>query len=104
VEPSSIQQQVLRREKTLTDAVDDFEREIIQAALLHVNYNQTPPPTCSARRVAFSVPDGQARDSADRLKLYAQPVVRRPQERVQIWTCAVPRNLPSFHDPTSAFV
>jgi DNA-binding NtrC family response regulator len=40
-EPSSIQQQVLRREKTLTDAVDDFEREIIQAALLHVNYNQT---------------------------------------------------------------
>jgi len=41
VEPSSIQQQVLRREKTLTDAVDDFEREIIQAALLHVNYNQT---------------------------------------------------------------
>jgi DNA-binding NtrC family response regulator len=41
VEPSSIQQQVLRREKTLTDAVDEFEREIIQAALLHVNFNQT---------------------------------------------------------------
>ena len=41
VEPFSIQQQVLRREKTLTDAVDEFEREIIQAALLHVNFNQT---------------------------------------------------------------
>jgi len=41
VEPSSIQQQVLRREKKLTDAVDEFEREIIQAALLHVNFNQT---------------------------------------------------------------
>jgi DNA-binding NtrC family response regulator len=41
VEASSIQQQVLRREKTLTDAVDEFEREIIQAALLHVDFNQT---------------------------------------------------------------
>jgi DNA-binding NtrC family response regulator len=41
VESSSIQQQVLRQQKTLTDAVDEFEREIIQAALQHVDYNQT---------------------------------------------------------------
>ena len=41
VETSSIQQQVLRREKSLTDAVDDFEREIIRAALQHVEFNQT---------------------------------------------------------------
>jgi DNA-binding NtrC family response regulator len=41
VESSSIQQQVLRQQKTLTDAVDEFEREIIQAALLHVDFNQT---------------------------------------------------------------
>ena len=41
VESSSIQQQVLRREKTLTDAVDAFEREIIRAALEHVDFNQT---------------------------------------------------------------
>jgi len=40
-ETSSIQQQVLRREKTLTDAVDEFEREIIRAALAHVDFNQT---------------------------------------------------------------
>jgi two-component system, NtrC family, response regulator AtoC len=41
VETSSIQQQVLRREKSLTDAVDEFEREIIRAALQHVEFNQT---------------------------------------------------------------
>jgi transcriptional regulator with GAF, ATPase, and Fis domain len=41
VESSSIQQQVLRQQKTLTDAVDEFEREIIQAALQHVDFNQT---------------------------------------------------------------
>ncbi len=41
VETSSIQQQVLRQEKSLTDAVDDFEREIIRAALQHVEFNQT---------------------------------------------------------------
>jgi DNA-binding NtrC family response regulator len=41
VETSSIQQQVLRREKSLTDAVDEFEREIIRAALEHVEFNQT---------------------------------------------------------------
>jgi DNA-binding NtrC family response regulator len=41
VETSSIQQQVLRQEKNLTDAVDDFEREIIRAALQHVEFNQT---------------------------------------------------------------
>jgi DNA-binding NtrC family response regulator len=41
VESSSIQQQVLRQQKTLTDAVDEFERDIIQAALQHVDYNQT---------------------------------------------------------------
>jgi DNA-binding NtrC family response regulator len=41
VESASIQQQVLRREKSLTDAVDEFEREIIQAALTHVDFNQT---------------------------------------------------------------
>jgi DNA-binding NtrC family response regulator len=41
VESSSIQQQVLRQEKTLTDAVDEFEREIIRAALQHVEFNQT---------------------------------------------------------------
>jgi len=40
-ESASIQQQVLRREKSLTDAVDEFEREIIQAALTHVDFNQT---------------------------------------------------------------
>jgi two-component system response regulator AtoC len=41
VETSSIQQQVLRREKSLTDAVDEFERDIIRAALEHVEFNQT---------------------------------------------------------------
>ena len=41
VESSSIQQQVLRQQKTLTDAVDEFEREIIQAVLQHVDFNQT---------------------------------------------------------------
>jgi DNA-binding NtrC family response regulator len=41
VETSSIQQQVLRQEKSLTDAVDEFEREIIRAALQHVEFNQT---------------------------------------------------------------
>jgi DNA-binding NtrC family response regulator len=41
VETTSIQQQVLRREKSLTDAVDEFERDIIRAALLHVDFNQT---------------------------------------------------------------
>jgi DNA-binding NtrC family response regulator len=41
VETSSIQQQVLRREKSLTDAVDEFERDIIRAALQHVEFNQT---------------------------------------------------------------
>ena len=41
VETSSIQQQVLRREKSLTDAVDEFEREIIEAALSQVGFNQT---------------------------------------------------------------
>ena len=41
IETSSIQQQVLRQEKSLTDAVDEFEREIIQAALQHVEFNQT---------------------------------------------------------------
>ncbi len=41
VEPSSIQQQVLQQRKSLTDAVDEFEREIIQAALQHVDFNQT---------------------------------------------------------------
>jgi DNA-binding NtrC family response regulator len=41
IEASSIQQQVLRQQKTLTDAVDEFEREIIQAALQHVDFNQT---------------------------------------------------------------
>jgi DNA-binding NtrC family response regulator len=41
VETSTIQQQVLRQEKSLTDAVDDFEREIIRAALEHVEFNQT---------------------------------------------------------------
>jgi two-component system, NtrC family, response regulator AtoC len=38
---TSIQQQVLRREKSLTDAVDEFEREIIHAALTEVDFNQT---------------------------------------------------------------
>jgi DNA-binding NtrC family response regulator len=41
VETSTIQQQVLRQEKSLTDAVDEFEREIIRAALQHVEFNQT---------------------------------------------------------------
>ena len=41
VETTSIQQQVLRREKSLTDAVDEFERDIIRAALMHVDFNQT---------------------------------------------------------------
>ncbi|MEB2284116.1 MAG: hypothetical protein B6D46_02400 [Polyangiaceae bacterium UTPRO1] len=41
VETSTIQQLVLRREKSLTDAVDDFEREIIRTALQHVEFNQT---------------------------------------------------------------
>ncbi len=41
IEPSSIQQQVLQQRKSLTDAVDEFEREIIQAALQHVDFNQT---------------------------------------------------------------
>jgi len=41
VETTTIQQQVLRREKSLTDAVDEFERDIISAALLHVDFNQT---------------------------------------------------------------
>jgi two-component system response regulator AtoC len=41
VESTSIQQQVLRQQKSLTDAVDEFEREIIQAALQHVDFNQT---------------------------------------------------------------
>jgi len=41
VETSSIQQQVLRREKTLTDAVDEFERDIIRTALQQVDFNQT---------------------------------------------------------------
>jgi DNA-binding NtrC family response regulator len=41
IETSSIQQQVLRREKSLTDAVDEFERDIIRAALQHVEFNQT---------------------------------------------------------------
>jgi transcriptional regulator with GAF, ATPase, and Fis domain len=38
---TSIQHQVLRREKSLTDAVDDFERDIIHAALVEVDFNQT---------------------------------------------------------------
>jgi len=41
VETTTIQHQVLRREKSLTDAVDEFEREIIQAALTEVGFNQT---------------------------------------------------------------
>ena len=41
IEPSTIQQQVLQQQKSLTDAVDEFEREIIQAALQHVDFNQT---------------------------------------------------------------
>ncbi len=41
IETTSIQQQVLRREKSLTDAVDEFERDIIRAALMHVDFNQT---------------------------------------------------------------
>jgi DNA-binding NtrC family response regulator len=41
IEPTSIQRQVLRREKSLTDAVDAFEREIIHAALVEVGFNQT---------------------------------------------------------------
>jgi DNA-binding NtrC family response regulator len=41
VETSSIQQQVLRRQRSLEDAVDEFEREIIQAALTQVDFNQT---------------------------------------------------------------
>ncbi len=41
IETTSIQQQVLRQQKSLTDAVDEFEREIIQAALEQVEFNQT---------------------------------------------------------------
>src|SRR5262249_52377360 len=41
VETSSIQQQVLHQQKSLTEAVDEFEREIIQAALHHVDSNHT---------------------------------------------------------------
>ena len=41
VETASIQHQVLRQEKSLTDAVDEFEREIIHAALVEVGFNQT---------------------------------------------------------------
>jgi len=40
-EATSLQQRVLRREKSLADAVDEFERDIIQAALTHANFNQT---------------------------------------------------------------
>jgi len=38
---SSIQELVLRGERSLTEAVDEFERDIISAALAHVDFNQT---------------------------------------------------------------
>ncbi len=37
----NIRERVLRGEKSLTDAVDEFERDIISAALAHVDFNQT---------------------------------------------------------------
>jgi two-component system response regulator AtoC len=39
--PSSIKEQVLAGRKSLGDAVDDFERDIIMEALLNTDFNQT---------------------------------------------------------------
>ena len=80
VETSSIQQQVLRQEKTLTDAVDEFEREIIRAALQHVEFNQTRAADLLGHDAPHpQVPDGQARDSVGRLSL-RRPARRSPDE------------------------
>jgi two-component system, NtrC family, response regulator AtoC len=40
-DPGTIKEQVLQGRKSLGDAVDEFEREIIQDALLQTDYNQT---------------------------------------------------------------
>jgi DNA-binding NtrC family response regulator len=40
-DPGTIKEQVLQGRKSLGDAVDEFEREIIQEALLQTDYNQT---------------------------------------------------------------
>ena len=40
-DPGTIKEQVLQGRKSLGDAVDEFERDIIQDALLQTDFNQT---------------------------------------------------------------
>jgi len=59
-DPGTIREQVLQGRKSLGDAVDEFEREIIVEALGQTDFNQTAPPSCSERTAHPQVPHGQA--------------------------------------------